>query len=47
MVLNPDGTDKGLQDRAIGMGFPKEEAKRLKAGDVFVTSDSAFNPVCS
>ena len=47
MVFDPDGTDKSLQDSAIRKGFPKEEAKRLKAGDVFVTSDTAFNPVFS
>lgn len=45
MVFDPDSTDESLQDSAIRMGFPEEEAKRLKAGDVYVTSDTAFNPV--
>ena len=47
MVFDPDSTDESLQDSAIRMGFPEEEAKRLKSGDVFVTSDTAFNPVFS
>jgi len=45
MVFDPDSTDESLQDSAIRMGFPEEEAKRLKAGDVYLTSDTAFNPV--